>query len=1149
MKEISLPITIAVIGGGPLALELLRLALSGGNGDGLVRVLGVSDADPRAPALRYARSRGVPVTGDYRRFFDLPGLQALAVTEDDQVFLKKVRRNRPSSVKVLDSHQARALADRLRVLGEKKKLVDGLKAVAGTGRPAPEAVLSEVLPALERFTAEALSMIEGKNRLLQAVEKRRLRHDRMVSQIIHGSTIPTFVINENHVVTHWNQALEQVTGRRAEEMVGTKNHWTAFYEEKKPCLADLVVDGKSEREIRKHLGKRARPSAYLKGSYEAENFYPHMGEKGKWLYFTAAPLRGPVGETLGAIETLWDVTAQREAREKLKEIEAIEASILDTLHVAALVLRERRIFFANEAAESVFGWKAGDLIGQNTRILYPGEAVYQSVGKAFYEALEQQRTFSGEYPCVRKDGREILCMVRASRIGERLKEQAIVATYEDITERKKAEAELRQREYTLFQIIEGSTIPTFVIDRDHRVTHWNRAIETLTGRPARETVGTKDHWKAFYPTRKPIMADVIVDRMSEEEIGKLYGERWRKSILIDKAYEAEDFFPHMGENGKWLYFTGAPLEGPDGTIVGAIETLWDITDSKLLQEERERHLRQISTLWEITSALSESLDMEERLVAGAQGILANLNVDGVVIYLREAGGPLRVAYSRGVAETFYPRGAGVGDDSVVEKVALRGKAVFFENVDEESAPFDAFVDQEHLKSAAYLPLASKEGVIGVLRVSSLKMKRFSEEDKNLVALVCNRIALAMENARLHQEAKMFGQRLEVKVREKTAELEESYREIRKSEEKYRTMFDADPNPILIADRGSQAILDVNATALDCYGYTRKAFLGMSLPDLVFQKDAELEEGLRKIAANQSVFFSKKLFRKKGGIPFYVNIHIRAADFMGRDCLIATTPDVTETVKKEAQLIQAGKMATLGTMASGIAHEINQPLNVIQVCSDFMRKKLSGGQEITGEELNTVAEEIGRNVQRAANTIRHMRDFTRKSEVTKDRIDINRPIMDVFKILGQQLRVHEIEVRFDLQENLPPVLADHNRLEQVFINLVTNAMDAMDEKKSGIDRGDEKKILTLRSRLEGESVVVTVEDTGIGIPPENMDKIFEPFFTTKEVGKGTGLGMSISYGIVKDYGGTIEVRSDMNAGTTFRVTFPAAGEDRANRENE
>jgi len=1149
MKEITFPLKVALVGGGSLAVELIRLALPGESGAGLLNVLGVCDPDPRARGIRYARSRGIPHTDDYRSFFDLRELDALVVTENDRDLLKKIRRSRPSGVRVLDHHETLALADRLRVLRKREELEKSLNGAAGSVPAGREAVRSEVLPALEAYTSEVLEIIEEKNHRLRAVEKKRLRHDRMISQIVQGSTIPTFVINENHVVTHWNRALERVTGYRAEDMVGTKNHWKAFYGEKKPCLADLVVDGEEERGIGKHFGNRARPSVYLKGSYEAENFYPHMGTSGKWLYFTAAPIRGLDGKVLGAIETLWDTTAQREAREKLKEIEAIEASILDTLHIAALVLRERRIIFANEAAESVFGWKPGDLIGLSTRILYPGEAVYLSVGEAFYRALEKQRTFSGEYPCVGKDGREILCMVRASRIGERLKEQAIVATYEDITERKKAERELRQREKTLFQIIEGSTIPTFVIDQDHRVTHWNRAIETLTGRTARETVGTKDHWKAFYPTRKPIMADVIVDRMSEEEIGKLYGRRWRKSILIDKAYEAEDFFPHMGENGKWLYFTGAPLEGPDGTIVGAIETLWDITDSKLLQEERERHIRQISTLWEITSALSESLDLEERLVAGAKGILTNLNVDGVVICLRENGGALRVAYSRGVAETFYPRGAGVGADSVIEKVALRGKAAFFENVDEESAPFDEFVEQEHLRSAAYLPLSSKEGVIGVLRVSSLRKKRFSEEDKNLMALICNRIALAIENATLHQETKMFGQRLEIKVREKTAELEESYREIRKSEEKYRTMFDADPNPILITDRQSQAILDVNATAVDCYGYTRGEFLGMSLPDLIFQKDNELEDGLREIAPNQSVFYSKKLFRKKDGAPFYVNIHIRAADFMGRDCLIATTPDVTETVKKEAQLIQAGKMATLGTMASGIAHEINQPLNVIQVCSDFLLKKLKKNQAFTSDELHTMADEIGKNVQRAAMTIKHMRDFTRQSEVTKDRIDINRPILDVFKILGQQLRIHEIEVDLDLMENLPPILADHNRLEQVFINLVTNAMDAMDDKKSGVDRRDEKKILTLRSRLEGDSVVVTVQDNGIGIPEQNRDKIFEPFFTTKEVGKGTGLGMSISYGIVKDYSGTIEVRSAVNEGTTFRLAFPALTEKKSRNEQE
>ncbi|HQN78134.1 MAG TPA: PAS domain S-box protein [Syntrophales bacterium] len=1142
MKHIPDPFKIVLVGGGKASLDFLRIARFPAGGAKDLEVLGIFDPDPRSPGLRYARSAGIAVFPSHLDLLRIGGFEAVLVLSEESGILAKARRRKPAGVRVMDSREAAVFLDRLRVRRETRVFENALRDAMGKPASGPDDPGMDVAAALDRYSSNLLKIIEEKNRQVHGVEKRRLHHDRVVSQIVRGSTIPMFVINQKHEVTHWNKALERVTGRLAEEMVGTRDQWKAFYPVKKPCLADLVVDGKDEQEIRKFFRDRAKPSEYLKGSYEAENFYPRMGPSGRWLYFTAAPIRGMDGRILGAIETLWDTTAQREARERLKEIEAIEASILDTIHIAALVLRERRIIFANEAAESVFGWRAGDLVGRNTRILYPGDAVYEGVGKDFYRALETRRTFRGEYPCVRKDGREILCVVRASRIGERLREQAIVATYEDITERKKAEQELVSREKTLSQIIEGSTIPTFVIDREHTVTHWNRAIERLTGKTAREMVGTRDHWKAFYDDRKPIMADVIVDHMPEDEIAKLYGRRWRRSALIDEAYEAEDFFPRMAEKGKWLFFTGAPLKGPDGAVTGAIETLWDTTDSKLLQQERERHLRQISTLGAITSAMSESLDLGERFRAAASGILANLDVDSVILYMREAGGDCRVAYSKGLAEGFYPAGSGVGVDSVVEKVSRRGRAVFFENVDEESAPFEAFVDKEHLRSAAYLPLTSKHDVIGVIRVSSRRKKFFSEEDKNLLALVCNRVALAIENARLHQEAKMFGQRLEIKVREKTAELEQSYREIRQSEERYRTMFDADPNPILISDRKTMSILDVNATALDCYGFTKEEFLGLTFPDLLFDRDRDLMEDLRKMTPHQSLFHSKKLVRKKTGLPFYANIHIRAAEFMGRDCFIAATPDVTETVNQEARLIQAGKLATLGTMASGIAHEINQPLNVIQVCSDFLMKKLAGGDERCDDEVRTMAEEIGKNVQRAAMTIKHMKDFSRQSEVTRDRVSINRPLLDVFKILGQQLRVHDIEVVLDLQEDLPEILGDHNRLEQVFINFVNNAMDAMDEKKLRFDSGGENKVLTIRSFREGDSVVVTIGDTGIGIPEQNLDKIFEPFFTTKEVGRGTGLGMSISYGIVKDYGGTIEVRSTVNQGTTFRIAFPVLKEE-------
>jgi C4-dicarboxylate-specific signal transduction histidine kinase len=232
------------------------------------------------------------------------------------------------------------------------------------------------------------------------------------------------------------------------------------------------------------------------------------------------------------------------------------------------------------------------------------------------------------------------------------------------------------------------------------------------------------------------------------------------------------------------------------------------------------------------------------------------------------------------------------------------------------------------------------------------------------------------------------------------------------------------------------------------------------------------------------------------------------------------------------------MTTLGTMAAGMAHEINQPLNVIQVCADFFLKMINKGVRIGDEELKTLANDIRSNVQRAAGIIKHMRDFARQSEVVTTQVNINDPVRDVFKVLGHQLKVHQVELKLDLDPDIPPILAEHNRLEQVFINLVTNAVDAMDEK--GTRMGDQPwdRILEIRSFAEDDLVVVTVSDSGTGMPQEVFDKIFEPFFTTKEVGRGTGLGVSISYGIVKDYNGTIDIKSEPGAGTTFELRFPA-----------
>jgi C4-dicarboxylate-specific signal transduction histidine kinase len=197
-----------------------------------------------------------------------------------------------------------------------------------------------------------------------------------------------------------------------------------------------------------------------------------------------------------------------------------------------------------------------------------------------------------------------------------------------------------------------------------------------------------------------------------------------------------------------------------------------------------------------------------------------------------------------------------------------------------------------------------------------------------------------------------------------------------------------------------------------------------------------------------------------------------------------------------------------------------------------------GVKIPDEDLLGMSQDIIENVGRAAGVIKHVRDFARQSERDLKKLSINDPIRDVFKVLGHQLTVHSIEVVLDLDEHLPETRAEHNRLEQVFINLVTNAIDAMDEKSARAEDPVEK-ILTIRTFAENGHVVATVSDTGIGMSEEVKNKLFQPFFTTKEIGKGTGLGTCISFGIVKDYSGSISVETEEGKGSCFTVRFPAA----------
>jgi histidine kinase len=360
-------------------------------------------------------------------------------------------------------------------------------------------------------------------------------------------------------------------------------------------------------------------------------------------------------------------------------------------------------------------------------------------------------------------------------------------------------------------------------------------------------------------------------------------------------------------------------------------------------------------------------------------------------------------------------------------------------------------------------------------------------------------------------------------------------ELKKSEKKYYAIFDNIPNPVFVLDMETLEILDCNNSVKSVYGYDKDEIIRSSFLDFFKEKDGQRFASLIKTAT----VIDRAMHINKAGQTLFVNIRVSPSEYPGGRVLLVTTSDITKRLETEQQLIQASKMATLGEMATGVAHELNQPLSVIKTASRFFMKKVRKKEKIEDEIFLTMSSEIDSYVDRAAKIINHMRQFGRKSDITLQKVQVNQTLQKAMEILGQQLKVRGIEVVWDLEEHLPLIMADSDRLEQVFINLLINARDAVDEEVLSRNHRQGGKRIALKTKSIGSEIVVEISDTGPGISEAIIDRIFEPFFTTKKVGQGTGLGLSISYGIIQECKGSIKAVSRKNEGTSFIIKFPVA----------
>ena len=240
----------------------------------------------------------------------------------------------------------------------------------------------------------------------------------------------------------------------------------------------------------------------------------------------------------------------------------------------------------------------------------------------------------------------------------------------------------------------------------------------------------------------------------------------------------------------------------------------------------------------------------------------------------------------------------------------------------------------------------------------------------------------------------------------------------------------------------------------------------------------------------------------------------------------------------SQLIQAGKLAAVGELAAGLAHELNNPIGGILGYAQFMLEKMNEGAKAgdpTAKYYSKYMEFITRESQRCKKIIQNLLKFARSSPIELSKLDINVVLADTVDIVQHQIRLEQIEFITKFYPRLPLVKGDANQLQQVFLNILINAIKAIPKDTEGC--------ISIASNLvtlsEAPYVEIRITDNGSGIPPEHQDKIFYPFFTTRKTGEGTGLGLSLSYGIIKDHNGAISFETEVGKGTTFIITLPGA----------
>jgi PAS domain S-box-containing protein len=524
-----------------------------------------------------------------------------------------------------------------------------------------------------------------------------------------------------------------------------------------------------------------------------------------------------------------------------------------------------------------------------------------------------------------------------------------------------------------------------------------------------------------------------------------------------------------------------------------------------LASQLDRRISELFSLQELSYVLSESIQLDRIVDQVARYAGRFLQTDGAIVVLADddRGQRLGVVAATGTLENLQGRTAEEDDAGLVRFAINRERIEVSQGV---GTPTVNLIAGMTVRSAAVAPLRSQGVTMGALAVADRQGGPFTTEDLWLLSTVATNASVVLANSRL-------------------------YEIVRRSKEEWETAFNALTEGIaVVAPTG--AVLRANRALAALAGLGESELVGRGFCETLFGTSEAVEElisaayGRERTAPLVVRLERTQRVLRLTAAPF--------ADQAGRPAAADTGPvvilveDVTEQRILEAQLIQNDKMASIGQLVSGVAHELNNPLTSIAGLAELLLER-DPHPNFPHEHLRVIHDQA----ERAGRIVRNLLTFARKGVAEKTAVDLNDVAVRTSLLIVYELQLHGIELESGMSPEPVVVLGDRYELQQVLLNLVNNAVHAVSQLESGRPRR-----IRLETALQSGTAVLRVRDSGPGVPPHLISYLFTPFFTTKAPGEGTGLGLSLSYGLVKAHGGILDYEALPEGGAEFRISLPA-----------